>query len=191
MNTKYPNQTVRRGRTGSKSLSRILDKGESKNLTIPGAAPVNAVAAALTTALAGANNDMVFTAKTKGVLGNTITIRYVDPGVEAAAEIVTLVGKAITVTLRSVSGTLSTAAQVKTAIEANAAAHALIGCANSGADTGAGAVIALAATALTGGVDCTLGEAETFVYHGGYMHFTPTKTVITSTSWVRSQFVTY
>ncbi len=118
-------------------------------------------AATLTTALTGANNDMVFTAKNGGIAnsiyggtnGNAITVRYVDPGVETATEVVAVVGTAITVTLRNVSTVLSTAAQVKTAIEASAAASALVTVANASANTGAGAVIALAATPLAGGLN--------------------------------------
>ena len=174
---------------GSRRLSATLLATSAALLTVAAAAPVNAVAASLTTALAGANNDMVFTAKTKGVAGNTISIRYVDPGVETATESVVVTGKAIVVTLRSVSSVLSTAAQVKTAIEAAAAAHALVAVTNADANNGSGAVIALAVTLLTGGVDATLAEAEALVYYGGYLYFTPTETVITSTSWVKAQFV--
>jgi hypothetical protein len=47
----------------------------------------------------------------------------------------------------------STAAQIKTAIEAHADASALVTIANSGSDTGAGAVTAMAAASLTGGVE--------------------------------------
>jgi hypothetical protein len=191
MSIKYPNQTVPRGKSGSRSLSRVLDKNESASLTVPGSAPVNAVAAALTTALAGNNNDLVFTAKTKGVIGNTISIRYVDPGIETATETVVVTGKAIVVTLRSVSSVLSTAAQVKAAIEANAAAHALVAVTNASSNNGTGHVIALAATALTGGVDGTVGAAEAMVYYDGYLYFTPTEATVSTATWVRAQFASF
>jgi hypothetical protein len=134
-------------------------------------APVNAVAAVLATALAGANNDLTFTARIKGAAGNSITISYVDPGEETEAESVAVTGTAIVVTLRNRSSTLSTAAQVKTAIEASAAAAALITVANKGADTGAGNVIALVATALAGGVDGTPGKPWDTMYYNGYLYF--------------------
>lgn len=121
-------------------------------------AAVSAVAASLTTALAGANNDLVFTAKSVGVGGNSITVSYVDPEAETATESVSVVGSSIVVTLRSVSSTLSTAAQVTAAIEADDDADALVSVANSGGDTGAGVVIALEATALSGGVDAKSSE---------------------------------
>ena len=112
-----------------------------------------AVAAALTTALTGTNNDMVFTADTAGTAGNNITIAYVNPGVETASESVSVIGSAITVTLRSVSSVLSTAAQVKTALDASGAASALISVANAPGNDGTGVVTAMAATNLAGGYD--------------------------------------
>jgi hypothetical protein len=152
-------------------------------------APVNAVAASLATALAGANNDLTFTAKTKGVSGNSITISYVDPGEETLLETVTVTGTAIVVTLRNRSSTLSTAAQVKTAIEANAEAAALITVANKGADTGAGNVIALTATALAGGVDGTPGKPWDTMYNGGYLYFCASDAgnLISTGNWYKVQ----
>jgi hypothetical protein len=138
--------------------------------SLKSAAPVNAVVATLTTALAGTNNDLVFTATLKGVYGNGITISYVNPGVETATESVAVVGKAITVTLRSVSTVLSTAAQVKTAIDGNAAAAALVTVANAGGNNGTGAVIALAATPLASGVNGTPGKAFEQRWYNGVLY---------------------
>lgn len=75
------------------------------------AAPVNAVVATLTTALSGANNDLVYTAKRKGTYGNGITVAYVDPGLPSQALSVSVAGKAITVNLATGAGTV----QVETA----------------------------------------------------------------------------
>jgi hypothetical protein len=118
----------------------------------------------LTTALAGANNDMVFTARFPGPSSANLKIKYTDPGTETATESVAVTYDPdthitlINVTLRSVSAVLSTAAQVKTAIEANLDAAALVTIAASGGDTLATAVTALAATALSAGVaDATTG----------------------------------
>jgi len=111
----------------------------------------SSVAATLSTNLTGTNNDLDYTAVTAGSGGNSITIAYVNPGVETATESVSVSVKAITVTLRSVSSVLSTATQVKAAIDASAAAAALVTVANKAANDGTGAVIALTATALTGG----------------------------------------
>lgn len=152
---------------------------------IPAGTPVNAVAATLTTALAGANNDMVFTAKTKGVAGNSITIRYINPGTETATESVVTTGTGIVVTLRSVSSVLSTAAQVKTAIEANTAANALVAIANSGGDTGAGAVIALAATPLAGGINGTIGVAKAVLADTSYLYVAIAANTVADGNWRR------
>ena len=184
-----PRTPLRLGQTGSRSLNKAL----SGQVTEPAAAaaPVNGVAAALTTALTGNNNDLVFTAKTKGAAGNSITITYVDPGEETATETVEVTGTDIVVTLRSVSATLSTAAQVKAAIEADAGANALVAVANAAANDGSGSVIAMAEDALEGGVDCTVAEAGSFVFNGGYLYYTPTATTKSSATWVRSQFATF
>lgn len=119
---------------------------------------------ALTTALTGANNDMVFTARFPGPASSRIKVAYLDPGEETAAESVSVdydeatKVTTINVTLRSVSAVLSTAAEVKTAVEANAIANALVTIAASGGDTLATSVIALAATALSAGTpDATTG----------------------------------
>ena len=113
--------------------------------------PASAVAATLSTDLAGSNNDLVFTAKSTGVAGNRISIAYVDPEEETAEESVAVKGTDIIVTLRSVSTTLSTAAQVKAAIDGDTAAAALVAVANKAANNGTGNVIGMAATRLTGG----------------------------------------
>lgn len=75
------------------------------------AAPVNAVAASLATSLTGANNDMDFTAKRKGVYGNGITVAYVNPALPSQALAVSVTGKAISVSLATGAGTV----QVETA----------------------------------------------------------------------------
>lgn len=120
-------------------------------------------AAAYTTVLTGTHNDMVFTAVTAGTGGNSLSIAYLDPGKELATEAVTVVGgTAVIVTLRSVSAVLSTAAQVKTAVDGNTAAHALMTCANSGGDNGTGVVTAMSAQLLINGVT----PAVTLYYAG-------------------------
>lgn len=122
-----------------------------------------AIAAALTTALAGANNDMTYTADTAGSGGNAITVRYVDPGAISQTILVVVVGSAITVNLATdgAGAITSTAAQVKTAVDALPAAAALVNVANAGGDSGAGVVTALAATPLAGGVSVSFTFAIT------------------------------
>jgi hypothetical protein len=113
----------------------------------------SSIKAAMTTALTGANNDMTYTADTAGVGGNSITVAYVVSGLSTALS-VAVVGTAITVTVATdgAGAATSTAAQIKTAIEASGPAAALVDIANAGGDTGAGVVTAMAATPLAGGV---------------------------------------
>jgi hypothetical protein len=81
--------------------------------------PVNAVASSLTTALAGADNDMVFTAVTKGVSGDAISIAYLDPGTPSAALSVDVVGNAISVNLATDAG-------VQASVDIGAGAHGTV-----------------------------------------------------------------
>lgn len=113
------------------------------------------VAASLTTALAGANNDLVYTAKDPywGVGGNAISVRYVDPAGNNATLSVSVSGKDITVNLATggAGAITSTAAQVSAAVAASAAAADLVSVANAAGNDGTGVVTALAKTNLTGG----------------------------------------
>lgn len=106
-----------------------------------------------TTALAGANNDLTFIARTPGT-APTITVTYVDPSANNAALSVSVSGSDITVNLATNgSGTItSTASQVKAAIEASAAATALVVVELAASNTGAGVVTALAQQTLAGPV---------------------------------------
>lgn len=108
--------------------------------------------AALTTALAGANNDLVFTAVDRGTLGNEITVTYVVAGLNTALSVVvTGLDIVVNVATDGAGAATSTAAQVETAVEASTAAAALVTVANAAANDGTGVVTALAQTALSGG----------------------------------------
>jgi len=74
------------------------------------ATPVNAVASVLNTNLAGDNNDLKFTAKTKGVIGDDISVQYVDPGTPSAGlGVPAVVGKDIIVNLATDAGVKASA----------------------------------------------------------------------------------
>ena len=109
--------------------------------------------ATLTTELAGDNNDLKYTSKLNGALGNAITVEYVDPDGANAELAVSVDGTAITVSLATgaTKAITTTASDIATAIAAHAEANALVAVANAGSDTGAGTVTEMAATALTGG----------------------------------------
>jgi len=111
----------------------------------------NLVAATLSTDLAGDNNDLVFTSHATnypGIDGNDISVEYEDTGT-AGAETVVVTTHAIVV---GIEAGVSTAAQVKTAVEASAEAMALLASvANKAANDGSGTVAVLAHTHLSGG----------------------------------------
>ena len=157
------------------------------------AAPVNAVAATLTTALTGDNNDLVFTAKTKGTAGENIKIKYTDPGkaTETCAAALTGSGTAtdpyvIDVTLKH-DGTniTATAANVKAAVEANTAATKLVAIANASANNGNGSVTELAATALDNGVDGTVAGEGRMVQNSGVVYFTVADNSVSDANWLK------
>lgn len=110
------------------------------------------VAAALTTALTGANNDLAFTADVAGPDGNDITIAYINAGASKPL-VVSVVGSAISVQLATNGSSVitSTASLVLAALNASTPAAALINTALAPTNTGAGLVTALSATPLTGG----------------------------------------
>jgi len=114
---------------------------------------VPAQPATLVTALAGANNDLRFQARTPGVAGNSITIEYVDPLGNNQPLGVTVLASAITVSLATgpAGAITSTATLVAAAIAALPAADALVWVRNADSNDGSGVVTALAATPLTGG----------------------------------------
>ena len=111
--------------------------------------------ASLSTALAGDNNDLVFTARQAGAFGNLLQVQYVDPAGNNQALAVTQVGALIRVSLATgVAGAItSTASQVKAKIEDSATANSLVSVALKANNTGATAVTAMAATNLSGGTN--------------------------------------
>lgn len=109
--------------------------------------------ATLTMGPAGANNDLVFYARTPGTGGNAITVAIVVAGNNTPLS-VGVVGNAITInsaTNGSAAAT-STANDVIAAVRASAAANALVNVSRKYGDDGTGVVAAVAATALSGAV---------------------------------------
>lgn len=155
------------------------------NLKIEVGTPVNAVAASLSTDLAGDNNDIVFTAKTKGVIGHDITITYVDPGEDGTIS-VDVVDTDIVVTLAYGTGAItSTADDVKAAIEAEPAADALVSVADKAANDGSGLVTALTETALASGVNGTVGGAKKVLADSTYLYIAIAANTIADANWRR------
>jgi hypothetical protein len=91
--------------------------------------------------------DLTYTADAVGVAGDNITIAYIDDGT-AGAETVNVTGTDIVVHMEA---GVSTATQIKTAVDASGPASALISVAITG--TGSNAQNAVAETNLAGGAD--------------------------------------
>jgi hypothetical protein len=115
--------------------------------------------ASLTTAIAGANNDLVYTSKGKGTQHNSIRVRYVVAGASTALS-VSVSGNDITVNSATdgASAATSTANQVAAAVAASTPAAALVTVANAAGNDGTGVITALGFTALSGGTDWTRGS---------------------------------
>lgn len=113
------------------------------------------VKSTLTTALVGANNNIVYTSKLTGTAGDNITIAYIDPSDVGQALEIVVTGTDIVANLATDAGGLitSTADDIKTAIAAKAEAHALVGTADKAGDDGSGVVTAMVATNLANGVN--------------------------------------
>ncbi len=109
---------------------------------------------------AASNSDLYFSSKAIGTAGNAITVSLSNPAAASQALSVGVVGNAITVNLATDAGSalISTAAQVKTAIEGFSAANALI---NAGVEGDGSGVVDAAVAALVGGVNATHAGAYT------------------------------
>lgn len=100
------------------------------------------------TATTNADDSQVFEAKTLGAAGNLIA------STETTAN--NAFGDTVFAGGEDINQVLSTADEVKTAVEADTAAAALVGVADAGGNDGSGVVTVMAATNLTGGSDGTV-----------------------------------
>lgn len=108
--------------------------------------------ASLTTALAGANNDMVFTARSGGTGGNSIRVAIVVAGASTPLS-VGVSGNDITINSATSAGSAATttASQAIAAVNASAAASNLVKATLASGNDGSGVIAAQALTNLTGG----------------------------------------
>lgn len=115
----------------------------------------NKARAFLETVLTGLNNDLIFRAKKAGTAGNNITITYVDPPGNNEPLSVAVVGTDIVVTLETdgTSTIVSTAAEVRDAVNDHPGAASLVYAVLASGNDGTGVVTALAETPLAGGSD--------------------------------------
>ncbi len=128
-----------------------------------GTAPDAEAAVPASISIGTGSAGLTFVAQTAGIAGNEISVRLKNPGAVSQALAVTVSGKAITVSLATNSSGVvtSTAAQIKTAIEASTAAAALVAVTGAddgdgvpgGSSIGTGVVTPSATTRLQGGLD--------------------------------------
>ena len=135
--------------------------------------------AALTTAIGGANNDLLLTSLENGTGGNSITLTYTDGGTGfgPGTAIVAVVGTVITVTIDT---GVTTAAEVLAALLLSSDAMYLVSAANAPANNGTGTVTAGGPWSLIGGTGAAVwtkcgvnGFARNFgraVMHNGYTY---------------------
>lgn len=137
---------------GDGAGSPVLAWARGKGFKVAADGVVPTVQAIAATNLAGADNDFNFTAVLAGRLGNDTRIRFVNPAANnAPLSVVVVDGRDVTVNLATNGGgaITTTAAQVKTALDANPASAALITTVLNG--TGTGVVTALAWLKFSGG----------------------------------------
>lgn len=126
------------------------------------ATTVGFVKASLTTALAGANNDIVYTAVDGGPGGNQITVQYLVSGASTAyAFAVNGFDILVTSATSGASAATTLASTVLASIQGSIDASRLVTVAYSGADTGAGTIATLAKTNLASGALQTIQQAQT------------------------------
>jgi hypothetical protein len=169
---------IRRAQGGNKpetrtvaELNEYFSKEENTRLSaletdsqtaalMPENAPATPIAA---TGTAFETNTLTYTAKTKGFAGNGIVVNLIDPGKDAEAEVVSVSGSTINVTLASAEGVITSDLDaVKAAIDGNTAAAALITVAVGGTGT---TLVTADKIALEGGIDGTVGKAGELRYN--------------------------
>jgi phage tail sheath protein FI len=137
--------------------ARPIRTVRSSVIGLIGTAPLSQseVKASLLTGVVASNNALTYTSKLLGILGNKIELEIVNPGTVSATLAVTVEGRFIRVSLATDAqkAATTTATQLISAIQANAAANALVTVASTGASTGGAAVTTLRRVALAGGLD--------------------------------------
>lgn len=120
--------------------------------------------------------DLTYTSVAYSSGANSITIAYTAGGT-AGAEVVTVVGNAISVQIQN---SASTATQIKAAIDGSAAALALVSVAVTG--TGGSAQVTAAATPLAGGVTSPLNLTTDTITKTAHGYVTGTALAISGAS---------
>jgi len=145
---------------------------------ITAGAPIAPVAA---TGTAFETNTLIYTARTKGAAGNSIVVNLIDPEEDAEAEVVSVSGSTINVTLASKEGAITSDLDaVKAAIVDNAAAAALIDVSIGGDSS---TIAAEAMTQLGTGVDGTTGAAGALRYSDAALYISVNESTTAVSNW--------
>ena len=149
--------------------------------------PTNTAIATLTTNLTGVNNDLVYTSKADGAMGNKIKIAYVKPDAKYAIlkVVPTTASGVTTITVNLATdedkAITTTAEDIKTAIDSNPESLVYVDLAED--NDGKGVVTALSATALANGVDGTPAPVGSFIVHEGTLYIATGKVGTSGATW--------
>lgn len=173
---------IRRTQGGNKPETRTVaelnEYFSKEEPPITAGAPIAPVAA---TGIAFETNTLTYTAKTKGAAGNSIVVKLIDPEKDAEAEVVSVSGSTINVTLASAEGEItSNLNAVKAAIEGNTAADALITVVVGGIGT---ALVTANETTLKGGIDGTVGKAGELRYNDTTLFVSVDESTTAESNW--------
>lgn len=144
----------------TRSVTSLSGGATVKVMEFDQTSPEVDVASSVTTAFAGSNNDLVFTAKAPGNAGDGITIAFTDPSANDATLSIEVSSEVLIIVNLATDGTgviTSTASQVKAAIEALAEAAALVTVAFAPGNDGTG-VVAAAVVSTENGLNANVGE---------------------------------
>ena len=157
----------------------ILETATDKVQTAASGTPDAPVASSVSLPIGESSLD--FTARTKGVIGDSITITLINP--EADSDIgVAVTGKNIEVTLGYDAGAIkSSLADIKTAIEETPAAHALVAVAVTGSD--ATIAIAVDKTSFADGADGTTGVAGALRFDSSKLYVSVVESTTAVSNW--------
>jgi len=156
--TNLPEETVGQPvnlRNAVANLNDAMEAVQAKLGVSLSGAPQAEVVAALSTALAGADNDLVWTSKAYGADGNAYSVEYVDPEDVDQVLAITLAGTVVTVSLATEgAGVITTTGdEIKTEVGNVTEVDDLFTVTDKAANDGSGVVTAMAAAPLTGGID--------------------------------------
>ena len=150
-------------------------------------APTNTSIAALTTNLTGVNNDLVYTSKADGAIGNKIKIAYVKPDTKDAvlSVVPSVVSGVTTISINLATdedkAITTTAEDIKTVVDSNPESLVYVDLAED--NDGKGVVTELTATALQGGVDGTPSPLGSFIVHEGTLYIATGKVGTSGATW--------